>query len=99
MVKKREPYRKKNKSVFHFQFLSRTVPYRNMVRLPFFNGKNGKIDNFWFGTVRAFCKKSKNGTLFRTVRFAVKKINGKLCLNCNGTVHAFEPKNGNIYHL
>jgi hypothetical protein len=34
-----------------------------MVRLSFFNGKDGKIDYFWFGTVRAFCKKSKNGTL------------------------------------
>ena len=33
--------------------------------------KNGKIDDFWFGTVRAFFKNSKNATLFRTVRFAV----------------------------
>ena len=48
-----------------------------MVRLPFFSGKNGKIDDFWFGTVRAFCKKSKNGTLSRMVRFAVKNPNAK----------------------
>ena len=40
--------------------------------------------NFWLGhywllieKIRAFCKKSKNGTLFRTVRFAVKNSNGK----------------------
>ena len=33
----------------------------------FINGKTGKMGVFWYGTVRAFCKKSKNGTLFRTV--------------------------------
>ena len=30
--------------------------------------------------------------IMSTVRFAVKKSNGKRCLYCNGTVHAFEPK-------
>ena len=43
---------------------NRTVPeYGPFFR--FFNGKNGKIDDFWFGMVRAFCKKSS----LKTVRF------------------------------
>ena len=56
-------------SVFNFD----REPYRTEIWsvYRFFNGKNGKIDDFWFGTVRAFCKKSKNGTLFGTVRLVV----------------------------
>ena len=50
----------------------------------------------WFAL---FYHKTENGLVLATVRFAVKKINGKRCLNCNGTVHAFDPKNGNIYRF
>ena len=64
LVKKREPYRNKNHSVCNFN----REPYRNQIRsvYRFINCKNGKIVVFWYGTVRAFSKKSKNGTLFRT---------------------------------
>ena len=52
-------------SIFNFD----REPYRTEIWFVyrFFNGKNGKMDDFWFG----FCEKSKKGTLSRTVRFAV----------------------------
>ena len=53
-------------------------PYRTEIWpvYRFINGKNGIMDVFWYvpktvRTVRAFCKKSKNGTLFRMEGFAV----------------------------
>ena len=44
-----------------------------------------------------FYHKTENAFVFSTVRFAVKKSNGKRCLYCYGTVHSkkTELKNGN----
>ena len=71
MVKKREPYRNKNKSVFIININREAYRTEIWSVYRFINGKNEKMNVFWFGTVRAFCKKSKNGTLFRKVGFAV----------------------------
>ena len=71
-----------------------SVRYGSRLKLIMENG-------FVFVTVRFafFYHKTENGLVLATARFAVKKINGKRCLNCNGTVHAFEPKKGNIYRF
>ena len=85
MVKRQEWYCKKNKSVFYFHFKSRTVPYRNMVRLPFFRyGSRYKIltenGNELF-TVRfaLYNEKTEHDGLFAAVRLAVKNRKGKRC--------------------
>ncbi len=76
----RESYRSKNKSFFYHE------PYRTQIWSVnrFINGKNGKMDVFWFGTVRAFCKNLK------LVRFLERcDFNRKRYLALHGTVRAF----------
>ena len=69
-LKKREPYRTVTKtkafSIFNFNRDSYRTETWSVYR--YFNDKNGNMDVFWLGTVRVFCKKSKNGTV-RGIKF------------------------------
>ena len=87
-----EPYRSKKCAVFRLFTKSADRTVSKNVHFSVFTF-NKTLNGPYLTTVR-FAR-----LVFATVRFAVKKSNEKRCLRfCNGTVHVWEPKDGNNKH-